>query len=310
MADVCSQNATLPVFKNAQSIKLYVPVRRWLEMYDEGLLRRALLLKSTQQLSPIQKILPEEMLLEVFFRMPPQDVARAAGCCRQWRGIARSESIWRACCLVAWKRDGRKFNKEMVLEKYCGCWYDMWMYRPRLRFDGIYVSRNTYVKPGSAGWHNSKPVHLVVYYRYLYFHPEGTMAYKTSPHPLKQVAKEILRCKRTRPNDGIYCGQWALSESTLTTTLTYPGNRPTQLSTENTLRGNCLGANNRIDVHRLNSVYEDTEDRQRVATNTATVERDHLRRTQVTSYVFVSIYDVDTHPLNMPVDVMDFYIAD
>jgi F-box protein 9 len=54
---------------------------------------------------------------------------------------------------------------------------------------GIYVSRNTYVKPGVTDWDNLNPVHLVCYYRYYRFFSNGEFLCKTSPHKLAHVHK-------------------------------------------------------------------------------------------------------------------------
>ena len=35
-----------------------------------------------------------------------------------------------------------------------------------MRFDGVYVSRNTYMRTGIVEWRVKNPVHLVCYYRY------------------------------------------------------------------------------------------------------------------------------------------------
>ena len=42
----------------------------------------------------------------------------------------------------------------------------MYLERPHLRFDGLYVSRNTYIRTGVTEWRVKNPVHLVCYYRY------------------------------------------------------------------------------------------------------------------------------------------------
>jgi hypothetical protein len=74
--------------------------------------------------------------------------------------------------------------------------------------------RNRYVKPGAAGWRYGlhAPVHLVVYYRYYLFRPEGTFAYKTSPNPVRQVAREIALVRKTKNKQNIFCGQWELAD--------------------------------------------------------------------------------------------------
>ena len=45
-------------------------------------------------------------------------------------------------------------------------WRAMYLERPHLRFDGLYVSRNTYIRTGVTEWRVKNPVHLVCYYRY------------------------------------------------------------------------------------------------------------------------------------------------
>ena len=45
-------------------------------------------------------------------------------------------------------------------------WKRMYVERPFVRTDGIYVSRNTYFRLGAVHWDVKNPVHLVVYYRY------------------------------------------------------------------------------------------------------------------------------------------------
>jgi F-box protein 9 len=49
--------------------------------------------------------------------------------------------------------------------------------RPRLRFNGCYISTVNYVRPGASSptaisWNT--PIHIVTYYRYLRFHRDGT----------------------------------------------------------------------------------------------------------------------------------------
>jgi hypothetical protein len=47
-----------------------------------------------------------------------------------------------------------------------GSWKRMFLNSPHLRFDGLYVSRNTYIRQGVAEWKREKTCHLVTYFRY------------------------------------------------------------------------------------------------------------------------------------------------
>jgi F-box protein 9 len=61
---------------------------------------------------------------------------------------------------------------------YSSSWQKMFRLRPRLRFNGCYISTVNYIRPGQASpsqitWNS--PVHIVTYYRYLRFYRDGTV---------------------------------------------------------------------------------------------------------------------------------------
>jgi F-box protein 9 len=60
---------------------------------------------------------------------------------------------------------------------YSSSWRQMFRLRPRIRFNGCYISTNNYIRPGQAApshmtW--SSPIHIVTYYRYLRFFRDGS----------------------------------------------------------------------------------------------------------------------------------------
>ena len=60
---------------------------------------------------------------------------------------------------------------------YGSSWQRMFRIRPRVRFNGCYISTVNYIRPGQASfslrWDN--PVHIVTYYRYIRFFRDGTV---------------------------------------------------------------------------------------------------------------------------------------
>ncbi len=44
-------------------------------------------------------MLPEEMLLHIFERLPITALAAAQCVCRQWRSVGATPSLWRAACM-------------------------------------------------------------------------------------------------------------------------------------------------------------------------------------------------------------------
>ena len=56
-----------------------------------------------QKLAPIQKLLSDDLMREIFLRMTPVAVSRAACVCRQWRLLSLNEDIWEKACYAAWE---------------------------------------------------------------------------------------------------------------------------------------------------------------------------------------------------------------
>ena len=61
---------------------------------------------------------------------------------------------------------------------YSSSWQRMWRLRPRIRFNGVYISTVNYMRPGlgvnQVTW-GASPIHIVTYYRYLRFFRDGTV---------------------------------------------------------------------------------------------------------------------------------------
>jgi len=65
----------------------------------------------------------------------------------------------------------------LLHKAYASSWLRMFRTRPRIRFNGCYISTVNYVRPGASSptqisWNS--PVHIVTYYRYLRFFRDGT----------------------------------------------------------------------------------------------------------------------------------------
>ncbi|KAH6663197.1 hypothetical protein B0J14DRAFT_278619 [Halenospora varia] len=67
---------------------------------------------------------------------------------------------------------------ETLLDSYSSSWQQMFRHRPRIRFNGCYISTVNYIRPGQASANQvtwNSPVHIVTYYRYLRFFRDGTV---------------------------------------------------------------------------------------------------------------------------------------
>lgn len=69
-------------------------------------------------------------------------------------------------------------SMDLVLSKYGSSWREMFRSRPRIRFNGCYISTVNYTRAGAANTNSltwGAPVHIVTYYRYLRFFRDGSV---------------------------------------------------------------------------------------------------------------------------------------
>ncbi|KDP32811.1 hypothetical protein JCGZ_12103 [Jatropha curcas] len=310
--------AELETALQLKTVQYLVTRRPWLDLYGinvrpvapyESAVRR-------QNYDPalIHRSLPDELLLEIFLRMNPYDLGRAACVCRKWRYTVRNPVFWRSACLKAWQLSGVVENYKVLQSKYESSWRKMWLLRPRVRTDGLYVSRNTYIRTGVREWTVTNPVHLVCYYRYMRFLPSGRFLYKNSSHTVKEVAK-CMNLRATKSDD-VFIGRFTLTDDKVEAFFRYPGLLPTLWKIRLRLRGTVAGANNRMDVLSLvtsrvdgDGVSGPKEDIDEVIEDW---QEDEISRTShrrgLAPFVFVPFEEVGTSVLNLPVEKMDFYV--
>lgn len=298
--------------------------RPWLDLYGVNVRPVApfssLRSKQLVDTALIHGSLPDELLLEIFSRMSPYSLGRAACVCRKWRYTIRNPMFWRNACLRAWQINGVAENYKIMQSKYNGSWRNMWLLKPRLRTDGLYVSRNTYIRAGVAEWKITNPVHIVCYFRYLRFYPSGKFLYKNSSQKIKDVVKFMNF--RLAKADGVFGGQYTLTEDKVEAALLYPGMRPTVLRIRLRLRGTIPGANNRMDLLSLvtsgvndaeasgpeDDILGVVEGWQEDETHNPDVPAISHKR-GLTPFVFVPFDEVETSVLNLPVDKMDYFVT-
>lgn len=306
-----------------KTVQYFITKRPWLDLYGVNVRPVAPFGSSSRQpfVDPalIHRCLPDELLFEVFARTTPFDLGRASCVCRKWRYTIRNPVFWRSACLKAWQLSGVVENYKFLHHMYDGSWRKMWLLRPRIRTDGLYVSRNTYIRAGVAEWKITNPVHLVCYFRYIRFFPSGRFLYKNSSQKIKDVAK----CMNFRASkaDCIFGGHYTFSDDKVEAAVLYPGARPTVLRIRMRLRGTTTGANNRMDLLTLvtcgmnnNEVSDPEEDilgiverwRDDETHNPDVPAVSHKRG--LTPFIFVPFDQVETSELNLPVEKMDYFL--
>uniref|UniRef100_A0A3Q1ECB0 F-box only protein n=1 Tax=Acanthochromis polyacanthus TaxID=80966 RepID=A0A3Q1ECB0_9TELE len=140
--------------------------------------------------------LPREILMYIFRWVVSSDLDMRALeqlslVCRGFYICARDPEIWRLACLRVW---GRNCTKLGLFKS----WRAMFLQRPRVRFDGVYISKTSYIRQGEESLDGFyRAWHHVEYYRYLRFFPDGHVIMLTTPEePLSVVPR--LRTRNTR----------------------------------------------------------------------------------------------------------------
>lgn len=273
-------------------------------------------------LSLIEQILPDEMLLYIFSLLPIQSQAYCRCVCKSWNRIGEESILWKSACHMIFRGECPSSLKEdYVIQKYppaSSCWKNMFFDRPRVRQDGVYVSRNTYIRTGIPEWKVKNPVHLVCYYRYMRFLPNGRYVYRTSPLVLRQIIKslQVDSGPGSVPHGDkgtTYVGRYKLVKNNIVyTAFMYPNSFSTEVRSKLFLRGTCRGSWNRLDIDSIVSY-----DRERgVSTNMMhSLENDDAipgdkreYERGVEQYCFVSFEEVHTHIINQPVEKLDFFV--
>jgi F-box protein 9 len=159
--------------------------------------------------------LPDEIIINILTELAIADAAafvRLAQVCKRMAYlVATEEQIWKRICHGSevgfgamhyeWQQevlggalrgpdvDSDEEVHHMPLSKgditeallhsaYSSSYHQMFRLRPRIRFNGCYISTVNYIRPGQASatqvtWNS--PVHIVTYYRYLRFFRDGTV---------------------------------------------------------------------------------------------------------------------------------------
>lgn len=146
--------------------------------------------------------LPVEVLVYVFRWVVSSDLdlrslEQLSMVCRGFYMCARDPEIWRLACLRVWGRNTGKLSPYLS-------WRHMFLERTRLRYDGVYISRVSYIRQGEQsldGFYS--PWHLVEYFRYLRFFPDGLVMMLTTPDDPQSIVSR-LRTKHTRIDAVLY----------------------------------------------------------------------------------------------------------
>ncbi|CAB3387114.1 Hypothetical predicted protein [Cloeon dipterum] len=168
---------------------------------------------SEQQGTHISQLPPELLLLllrwVVSSELDFRSWARFAAVCRGFYLTAQDNELWRLICRRAWgcQVEGRR---KWRLE------FDR---RPRVRVDGCYIARITYVRPGELSFQTSTylPWHSVLYFRLLRFFTGGRVLMLTTAEQ-PNISVGYLRHRRS-PHPQVLSGSYKVDGTAVTAEL-------------------------------------------------------------------------------------------
>jgi len=290
--------------------------RPWLSLYNVRLKPKPAIEVAEEDLALIQRLFPDELVFNIFSRLGPYNLGKAACVCKQWQQHTENPRHWEAACRQAFTAAHKSadLTQKTLRDKYRGSWRRMFLLTPHVRYDGLYVSRNTYIRQGAIEWRRQQTTHLVSYFRYYRFFPDGTLLYRTSPHVVSKVAKSMQRNPvntAKQRDDTVHSGRYLIKGQTVYCVVTYPNSRMTEIRSRLVVRSTHEGANNRLDIH---SIYSYDRDLDMSTPFTAPDEDpDGLSRLEhkrgLCSCIFVPWEGVNTCILNKPVSELDFFMT-
>ena len=173
---------------------------------------------------PISTV-PSEVLIEILFQAALTDFSsfgRLAQVCKRFAFLVTTEErIWQRLCYgpelgfggmhYSWACDvvgrplpGRAHPVTSMMTTFIPfplspaypTYRHNLRYRPRIRFNGCYISTVNYVRPGASSatqvtWNT--PVHIVTYYRYLRVFRDGTVISLVSTHEPAEIVHHLTK---------------------------------------------------------------------------------------------------------------------
>lgn len=160
--------------------------------------------------------LPWEILMYIFkwvvsIELDILSLERLAEVCRGFYVCARDEEVWKLICQKVY---GIKCGRPGAY----GSYRNMYIQKPHVRFNGCYISRQEYFRQGEKSLDGFyRPIHIVEYYRYVRFFPDGQILMLTSPDN-PYIALSKLRQRSTKCQ-GILHGYYKLCGDQITAVL-------------------------------------------------------------------------------------------
>lgn len=177
----------------------------------------------------------DEILKEIFSFLNAWERAKIGIVCKTWKMIDENTGyLYRRDCLKYWKKTARpeenvffypfKDTLELWGEEYPNgyndtreylkglkTWRNMWLTRPKVRFNGVYIARIAFIKQGQLNIDNLPSFQRIVFFRYIRFYDDFSVCSINTPIKPREFLKSV---DKQHPEARI--GEWARSSKHLT----------------------------------------------------------------------------------------------
>ncbi|KNC77178.1 hypothetical protein SARC_10355, partial [Sphaeroforma arctica JP610] len=161
--------------------------------------------------------LPSEIIAKIVghIAIPDLDMAsieQLGSTCRYMYLKARDPALWMKVCERVWNEFPRPPETKGI--EAAEFWRQMYINRPRPRLDGVYVSKESYIRAGERDMSNFyAPVHIIEHYRYIRFSSDGKVLTATTPTDPMHFIHKLGGGRQWANNDenGVVVGTYVLN---------------------------------------------------------------------------------------------------
>lgn len=175
--------------------------------------------------------LPDEILQQILSNAitasPPSFTAISLTCQKFCLISQYEQSIWKNVCLATYRNQvytedmdyqpnsvvpitySSKLQNELA-QHYQHDWKRMFMEKSRIRMNGCYIATCHYTRPGVREESYMNSFHLVTYFRFLRFYPDGTSLSLLTTSPPADVVHQINLGSKLKD---IQIGKWSMTRS-------------------------------------------------------------------------------------------------
>lgn len=150
--------------------------------------------------------LPHELIMKIFYYIVGEELDLAslestALTCRGFYLLSRDSLLWRSVCYQTWGCATISNLPSLSDNKLEFDWRQVYSNKPRVNFDGVYISKTRYVRLGDVGFTDLtyRPFHTVRYYRYLRFFPDRRVFILTTneePDKIVPIFRHAIHSKQ------------------------------------------------------------------------------------------------------------------